>query len=238
MTISKLRIIRKIQHKKLEIHGNDDIKAEDIPQNTTILTISENPKINIGVLPNSITHLDLVFYNQTLDIGVLPNSLAHFTFAGNSKINIGVLPSSLKYFIYNGTQKIDIGVLPDGLRQLTFGYNYNKKIDLGVLPNSLIHLTFRGFFDQPLMIDGHSILPNDLKFLKFEFMPKFETYYKCFPYDTQIFCERYDKHDWKYIGSTNIKKHIDMLKILDEFLPLPIAEEIIPNVDIRYMIKQ
>lgn len=197
-----------------------------------------NCVININVLPNSLTHLEFGYcYNQKIDVGALPDSLTHLTFS----------------YCYN--QTIYQKVLPDTLTHLTFGVKYNKNLDnalrtcnrlthlvlggdydqpIHFLPDSLLHITLGYKFQKPPIINGKSVLPKNLKEIYFNNSNIIINYAAFSSLNDNINVYIFDK--WGHIRNNyvrmynNISDHINILKLIDMILPMPIAQEIIPNV--------
>jgi len=88
-----------------------------------------------------------------------------------------------------------------------------------VLPNTLTHLTFGYWYDHSLSVNGRSVLPDKLEYIAFDCI-NIITNYKAFSYNTKIY-------KLNYGDITNL---IHILKIIDDTMPMPIAEEIIPNI--------
>lgn len=172
-------------------------------------------------------------FDYEIDIRVLPQKIETIIFNAqyNKKINLNVLPYRLRLLIFglHYNQKIDKDVLPDSLTGIHFGYEYNQQIDLDVLPPSLLSIHFGVSFNQPLMINGKSIFHQCEKLLYVRFDNRnINIDHKAFNYKTRVYI-RYD------IKETEITDYIHVLKIIDEILPMPIAEEIILHVEISYI---
>jgi len=107
-------------------------------------------------------------------------------------------------------QKIGPNVLPINLEEITFGSYYNQKIDVGVLP-------------------------DNLKIIKFNFKPEFRSRFE-FQSETEIKLnyESFSCNTKVYIGRDDITSYIHILKSIDDLLPMPIAEEIIPYIYNKY----
>ena len=102
---------------------NQPLQCGDLPSSLITLCIPYNKLIQVGVLPHSITELDLSSFDQPLQIGVLPNSLTTLT-------------------MKNIDQPLQIGVLPTSLTTLTLG-KFDQPLQIGVLPSSITTLALK-----------------------------------------------------------------------------------------------
>ena len=101
--------------------------------NTRKLVLLSNEKINLGILPASLTSLNFGYdFNQPLIQGVLPASLISLNFG------------------YHFNQPLAQGVLPASLISLIFGYRFNQQLAQRVLPASLITLKISSNYNHSL----------------------------------------------------------------------------------------
>ncbi len=144
---------RMVQH----LHG---IRMLDIlPPNLKTLRITFDRPIAAGMLPPSLTYLDVGYvFDQSVD-NILPHSLTHLAFGYLFDQPIVTLPPGLTHLTFGALFDQPIVTLPPGLTHLTFGDMFNQLI---VLPSSLTHLTFGSQFDQPI-----AALPPGLTHLTF-----------------------------------------------------------------------
>jgi hypothetical protein len=144
----------------INIYHDEEILPGVLPQSLTKLELSGfNQPLTEGVLPSSLTSLTLDVFNEPLEPGVLPSSLTSLTLnMFNKTLEPGVLPSSLTSLTLDRFEKpLAEGVLPSSLTSLTFKW-FNQPLEPGVLPKSLTSLTLNGF-KQPL---AEGVLPSSL----------------------------------------------------------------------------
>lgn len=205
-------------------------------------------------------------YNQKIDEDTLPKSLISIIFGHdyNKKLNMTIFQhchhlSYIKFgHCYNkileGTifqdchnlkiiefgnkynQIIGKNVLPHNLKCLYLGDEYNQKIDLDILPDSLENIDFGPYFSHPLLINGKSIFPNNMKEIHF-WRTTLMINHKAFSHinNANIYLCMRQPYSYEKIKISNKFKILD---IIDEILPTPIAEEITPYIfyDVEYII--
>lgn len=127
----------------------------DIPNNITYLTLYNDTKINIGMLPKNLKKLKLVNYREKIEPGVLPKKLKTLIFHGkyDYPIDPGVLPQKLKKLIINEVRK------NEGCDDVEYEYKFIE----GSLPQKLKYLKIYGKYKQ---IFDKNVLPPNLKYLK------------------------------------------------------------------------
>ncbi|EAL63018.1 hypothetical protein DDB_G0288793 [Dictyostelium discoideum AX4] len=152
-----------------------------------LLTFGRNMKLYKGLLPNGITHLQLLAKKMTILPFAIPDTveyllidkiLTHYPILSNYQ-----LPKSLKKLdIVPSTSKfiIEQNALSDLNQLLSFSvlsfYDtdfvpscWNHKIDIGFFPQSITSIDFGQHFNQPLTKDHIGLFPNSLKELTFGF---------------------------------------------------------------------
>lgn len=205
------------------------------------LVFNENRKITKDdIIPNMTKIIFRWYYDHKIEPNILSDtSLMNITFgySYNQKIKRDVLPHKLEELIfgYCYNKKIKEHILPPNLKCLVFGKSYNQEIDINVLPCNLKCLVIGVDFCQSFIINGKSILPNSLHEIYFN------NRYIPFDHKALTTINKYIKvylfKSWIKITSQQIKKeyenitsYIDILRMIDDILPLPIAEEITPNI--------
>ncbi|KAM9992098.1 hypothetical protein ACTFIZ_012766 [Dictyostelium cf. discoideum] len=128
--------------KELKIHncewGKLIIEEGSLPPNITTLSLEGFKRIEIGIIPISVKHLELSTSSSKID---------------SNLIEIGAIPSSVKTLSINGfiTQP---GILPPSLTHLIYSRNFNKDKDtiekiqlyLSFLPKSITSLLLGPLF--------------------------------------------------------------------------------------------
>ncbi|KAM9992099.1 hypothetical protein ACTFIZ_012767 [Dictyostelium cf. discoideum] len=114
------------------------IEEGSLPPNITTLSLEGFKRIEIGIIPISVKHLQLSIGSSKID---------------SNSMEIGAIPSSVKTLSINGfiTQP---GILPPSLTHLIYTQNFNRDNDtiekiqlyLSFLPKSITSLTLRSSF--------------------------------------------------------------------------------------------
>src|SRR5437762_1145541 len=85
-----------------------------------------------GILPSTLTELQLFHFNSPINPGDLPESLISFTLSPNydHRLFVNSLPQGLKYLKFGDQYRQSVsGVLPPNLTTLIFGNGYNGFIN-------------------------------------------------------------------------------------------------------------
>eukprot|EP01133_Synstelium_polycarpum_P003482 gene3482-3976_t len=127
-----------------------------------------NKPIERGVLPETLTHLDVgPSFNQRIIAGSLPESMVSLILGDSfcEPLAPSCLPSGLESLTIGNryNEVIGLGVLPKSLTKLRLGSGFNSAINPGVLPQ-LIELSLGDLFNQRIAI---AALPMSLKKLVF-----------------------------------------------------------------------
>lgn len=196
--IEKISLPLQLQYLKFELMNNcyylKFIKPLNIrlPQTLKYLIFHRFLQLPVDckILPNSLTHLENIYFSHPLDTELLNfPSLTYLSLNQHYDDEINFYPPYLEIFdqgvlnkhplesLQQNTlrelslsatfnHKLVIGSLPRCLEILRFGALFNHKLDNDVLPGSLIHLEFGAEFDQSLDV---GILPYSLTFLDLGF---------------------------------------------------------------------
>ncbi|KAM9995788.1 hypothetical protein ACTFIY_001986 [Dictyostelium cf. discoideum] len=149
------------------------------------LTIGRNMNLYKGLLPNGITHLQLLSRKMSIQPFSIPDTveyllidkiLTHNPVLSNEQLpkslkKLDIVPSTSKFIIEqnalsNLDQLLSFSVL--SFYDIDFLPScWNHKIDLGFFPQSLTSIDFGLHFNQPLTKDHVGLFPNSLKELTF-----------------------------------------------------------------------
>lgn len=222
-----------------------------LPNGLKTLTLSRKFYDPLGNLfPENLTKLDFsrsfmnfeLFYNNG-SMRILPNSLKTLIFSMGFN-NPLISNTGLK-------------ALPDNLEKLVFGYKFDLplydsedgKIILA-LPTNLKYLRLGYCFNQCLITNGIKLLPDSIHYLQCKIgseILKMSQYHKnILPANLTNFIVDEDHHAFLYrymifsdtilsvrlnrdYNNHDIAMYIQILKFIDNSLPLPIAEEIIDH---------
>jgi hypothetical protein len=126
--------------------------------------LNELEKINIVVIPSSVTNLTLNDYDGVILKNQLPPNLRVLKLDGgyfNHQILKDCLPSTLRSLSFNDeyNQPFNIDVLPKNLKTLKLGEKYNQKFEIEVLPKKLSKLIIGGSYNQTF---EKNVLPQSL----------------------------------------------------------------------------
>ncbi|KAM9988094.1 hypothetical protein ACTFIZ_003460 [Dictyostelium cf. discoideum] len=151
----------------------------------SIFSIGKNMKLYKGLLPNGITHLQLLARRMTILPFSIPDTVEYLfidkILTENPILSNYQLPKSLKKLhIVPTTSKfiIEQNALSNLDQLLSFSvlslYDsdflpscWNHKIDVGFFPHSITFIDFGQHFNQPLTKDHIGLFPNSLKELTF-----------------------------------------------------------------------
>lgn len=146
--------------KDLTLHVSFDKKigAGLIPATLTHfnMTGSQFGGLEVGALPNSITHLSIKTRELGIPRGTIPHSVTHLSLDQDSKLashlEPGDIPSSVTHLLFscNNQQKMTAGIIPNSVTHLTFGSDFNRPLSEGAIPSFVTHLIFEGKFNQLL----------------------------------------------------------------------------------------
>ncbi|KAM9969897.1 hypothetical protein ACTFIR_001734 [Dictyostelium discoideum] len=152
-----------------------------------LLTHGRNMKLYEGLLPNGITHLQLLAKKMTILPFAIPDTVEYLLIdkiqTHNPILSKHQLPKSLKKLdVVPSTSKfiIEQNALSDLNQLLSFSVlsfydtdfvpsSWNHKIDIGFFPQSITSIDLGPHFNQPLTKDHIGIFPNSLKELAFGF---------------------------------------------------------------------
>lgn len=197
--IFEISIIPKsVKYIRLGNSFNQKIKVGHIPYGVKHIVFDNNANIktniDIGGLPNTITHLELNKLCNSIDKGIIPDSVIDLSIpcfnSSNQVINYNIIPNSVKVlkirYNTNNIKQIPKSViklkltfdkrdlpniiitpdcnLPDNIKELIFDDNFNGLIPEGFIPNSVTHLTLGELFNHPLK---QGIIPNSVIYLTF-----------------------------------------------------------------------
>eukprot|EP01132_Coremiostelium_polycephalum_P008556 gene8556-10524_t len=150
--------------KHLVVHGWEYKNTEfgpffphDSIESLQLISFSKNDPIEPGVLPSSLTSLQL-------DLNYGP----YFSTRNRNPDGslVCVLPESIKHLKLNSgfIDGMELNLLPKSIETLSFGMNSNNPIPDKFFPNSINSITFGYSFNQPLV---QGVLPTGLKQLHF-----------------------------------------------------------------------
>lgn len=234
-----------LEHLELWDHQNI-IEPETLPNSLKFLIFGygydlHNQNIQIGSIPPNLTHL--IFdgrYNRPIDKGVLPDSLIYLNFGCeyNQKIDIDVLPSNLIYLVFSDCYDQPLlingkSIIPQSVRSVCFN-------------NTMEPITTLSDQYKAFTYDMKIYLRKDYECVNPDESSDHEKYYVeiddigDITNDNLYIFDGVNKRSipfWSVNVSYNSKKYQDIsndihkLLLIDDMLPMPIAEEI--NYHIR-----
>ena len=120
-----------------------------------------------GCIPDTVKHLEFLYYDGPLDPGVLHEGLETLDLGEEyyMPFHSKSFPKTLKVLKLSKqfNRELKVGDLPERLEELYFGKYYNQPIKPGVLPDSLLKINFGTTFNIPM---SRIHFPKNIKKIK------------------------------------------------------------------------